>query len=123
MHGFSDDDSDLPGNGPENELDSGLGDELVNELVNEPWDESWGLPATDRANDIRDDRWAFIPDVRDGLTRAQRIVLYEIHKAQKESSREFVPTAMLYGRVVEHINISEGELQAILRSLGVTGDV
>lgn len=110
MHGFSDDNNDKPW------------DEPRNEPGDEPHGEPWGLPATDRANDTRDDRWAFIPDVRDGLTRAQRIVLYEIHKTQKETSREFVPTAMLYGRVVEHINISEGELQAILRSLGVTGD-
>ena len=76
----------------------------------------------DRRNDSRDDRYAFIPDVRDGLTRAQRIVLYEIHKAQKETGREFVPTVMLYGRVVEHLNISENELHLILQSLGVMGD-
>jgi hypothetical protein len=76
----------------------------------------------DRRNDARDDRWAFLPDVRDGLTRAQRIVMYEIHKAQQETGREFVPTVMLYGRVVEHINISEAELQAILQSLGVMGN-
>ena len=88
MHGFSDDDSDRPSDWP----------------GNEPHGESWSLPATERANDIRYDRWAFIPDVRDGLTRAQRIVLYEIHKAQKESSREFVPTAMLYGRAAESDN-------------------
>ena len=74
------------------------------------------------ANDPRDDRWAFLPDVRDGLTRAQRIVMYESYKAQKESGREFVPTVMLYGRVVEHLNISEAELHAILQSLGVMGD-
>jgi hypothetical protein len=76
----------------------------------------------DRRNDPRDDRWALLPDVRDGLTRAQRIVMYEIHKAQQETGRESVPTVMLYGRVVEHINISEAELQAILQSLGVMGN-
>ena len=76
----------------------------------------------DRRNDLRDDRWALLPDVRDGLTRAQRIVMYEIYKAQKETGREFIPTVMLYGRVVEHINISEAELQSILQSLGVMGD-
>ena len=75
-----------------------------------------------RRNDPRDDRWAFIADVRDGLTRAQRIVLYEIHKAQQDTGRDFIPTVMLYGRVVEHLNISEAELQAILQSLGVMGD-
>ena len=78
--------------------------------------------ADDRRNDPRDDRWALLPDVRDGLTRAQRIVMYEIYKAQQETGREFVPTVMLYGRVVEHINISEAELQAILQSLGVMGN-
>jgi hypothetical protein len=76
-----------------------------------------------RSNDPRDDRWAFLPDVRDGLTRAQRLVLYEIHKAQKETGRDFIPTVMLYGRVVEHFNISENELQLVLQSLGVMGDV
>ena len=60
-----------------------------------------------------------IPDVRDGLTRAQRIVLWQLHKTQKELGREFVPTVMLYGRVVEHINLSEAEFQTILQSLGV----
>ena len=79
-------------------------------------------PGNGSRNDARDDRWAFLPDVRDGLTRAQRIVMYEIYKAQQETGREFVPTVMLYGRVVEHINISEAELQAILQSLGVMGD-
>lgn len=63
-----------------------------------------------------------LPDVRDGLNRLQRIVLWEIHKAQRERGREFVPTVMLYGRVVEHVDISEAELQLVLRSLGVLGD-
>ena len=63
-----------------------------------------------------------LPDARDGLNRLQRIVLWEIHKAQRERGREFVPTAMLYGRVVEHVDISESELQLVLRSLGVLGD-
>ena len=76
-----------------------------------------------RRNDPRDDRWALLPDVRDGLTRAQRIVMYELYKAQHETGREFIPTVMLYGRVVEHLDISEAELQAILQSLGVMGDV
>ena len=64
-----------------------------------------------------------LPDVRDGLTRVQRIVLLEIDKASQELEREFVPTTMLYGRVVEHVNISEAQLQAVLRSLGITGEV
>ncbi len=60
-----------------------------------------------------------LPDVRDGLNRIQRIVLYELDKARRELGREFVPTVMLYGRVVERVNISEERFQAVLRSLGV----
>ena len=58
-----------------------------------------------------------LPDVRDGLTRQERIVLYCLDQAQKEMGGRNVPTAMLYGRVVEHINISEDELQRILQRL------
>jgi len=58
-----------------------------------------------------------IPDVRDGLTRTERIVLYCIDQIQKERGGRNVPTAMLYGRVVEHVNISEQELQLILQRL------
>ena len=60
-----------------------------------------------------------IPDVRDGLTRIQRIVLWELHKAQRETGREFIPTVMLYGRVVEHVDLDEQAFQEVLRSLGV----
>lgn len=69
-----------------------------------------------------DDELDRIPDVRDGLTRLQRIVLYELWRAQRETGREFVPTVMLYGRVVEHVSITEAALQDVLRSLGVAGD-
>jgi len=58
-----------------------------------------------------------IPDVRDGLTRIERVVLFELHQAQKERGGRDVPTAMLYGRVVERVNISVDELQAILGRL------
>lgn len=58
-----------------------------------------------------------IPDVRDGLTRKERIVLYCIHELQRERGGRNAPTVMLYGRVVEHINISEQELQLILQKL------
>ena len=59
-----------------------------------------------------------LPDVRDGLTRRERIVLYCVAQARKETKREFVPTAMLYGRVVEYISITEAELISILQKLG-----
>lgn len=58
-----------------------------------------------------------IPDARDGLTRKERIVLYCLHQAQKEFNGRNVPTVTLYGRVIEYVNISEQELQAILQKL------
>ncbi len=58
-----------------------------------------------------------LPDVRDGLTRKERIVLYCIEQIQKERGGRNVPTAMLYGRVVEHVNIGVDELQHILQRL------
>lgn len=59
-------------------------------------------------------RGDLIPDVRDGLTRPERIVLWMLHEAQKEFPGRNVPTALLYGRVVEHINLSVPEFQNIL---------
>jgi predicted HTH domain antitoxin len=56
-----------------------------------------------------------MPDARDGLTRVERIVLWQISETQKELGDRNVPTAMLYGRVVEHIDISVDELQRILQ--------
>lgn len=61
--------------------------------------------------------WDRIADVRDGLTRIERVILYELYKAQRELEDRNVPTAMLYGRVVEHVNISVAEFQATLRRL------
>ena len=58
-----------------------------------------------------------LPDVRDGLSRKERVVLYCIDQIQKERGGRNVPTVMLYGRVVEHLNISEDELQRILQRL------
>ena len=63
-----------------------------------------------------DDR--HVPDVRDGLTRAQRVVLDELAKARRELGRESVPTVLLYGRVVEKVDLSEEQFLAILASLG-----
>lgn len=58
-----------------------------------------------------------IPDVRDGLTRKERIVLNCLHECQKERNGRNVPTVMLYGRVVEHIDMSVDELQLILQRM------
>jgi hypothetical protein len=67
-----------------------------------------------------DDRPAFdqIPDVRDGLTRQERIVLYVLDQAQKERGDRNVPTAMLWGRVCEYFDISPEELSLMLARLG-----
>ncbi len=65
-------------------------------------------------------KWDRLPDVRDGLTRIERVVLWQLHELQKERRGRNVPTAMLYGRVVEHVDISVDELQAVLqRQTGV----
>jgi hypothetical protein len=63
-------------------------------------------------------RYDKIPDVRDGLTREERVVLYVLHETQKERGDRNVPTAMLWGRVCEHFYISPDELSAMLARLG-----
>ena len=59
-----------------------------------------------------------IPDVRDGLTRRERVVLYVLHETQKERGDRNVPTAMLWGRVCEHFYLSPEDLSAMLARLG-----
>lgn len=59
-----------------------------------------------------------IADVRDGLGRRERIVLYVLHQTQKERGDRNVPTAMLWGRVCEHFYISPEELSEMLARLG-----
>lgn len=58
-----------------------------------------------------------LPDVRYGLTRKERIVLFCLDQLQKERDGRNAPSAMLYGRVVEYVNMSEQELQQILQRL------
>lgn len=58
-----------------------------------------------------------IPDVRDGLTRLERVVLHVLTETQRELGGRNVPTAMLYGRVLEHIDLSQEELQMCLQRL------
>lgn len=62
-------------------------------------------------------RPAELPDVRDGLTRTERIVLTTLHELQKERGGRSVPTMELYGRLVEKVDLSQAELQAILSRL------
>jgi hypothetical protein len=58
-----------------------------------------------------------IPDVRDGLTRVERLVLVTLAETQAERRGRNVPTAMLYGRVVEKVDLSEAEFMRILQRL------
>jgi hypothetical protein len=58
-----------------------------------------------------------LPNVRDGLTRKERIILHCINTIQNELGGRNVPTAMLYGRVVEYTDISVEEMQSILQRL------
>ena len=55
-----------------------------------------------------------LPDVRDGLSHRERIVLWCLHALQKERGDRHVPTGMLYGSVVEHVNMTVDEMQSIL---------
>ncbi len=63
-----------------------------------------------------------IPDVRDGLTRRERIVLWVLDETQKELGGRNVPTTMLWGRVCEHFYISPEALSAMLARLGARRD-
>jgi hypothetical protein len=58
-----------------------------------------------------------LPDVRDGLTRVERVVLETLRACQHELGDRSVPTALLYGRVVERVDLSTDELMRVLRRL------
>lgn len=55
-----------------------------------------------------------IADARDGLTIKERAILYCLQQAQQELGNSNVPTIMLYGRVLELVDISEEEFQEVL---------
>lgn len=55
-----------------------------------------------------------LPHVADGLTRVERVILHVLHEAKGDFGERAVPTATLYGRVVEHVDISQEEFQAVL---------
>ena len=71
-------------------------------------------PARDQVDPLLD----LIPDVRDGLTRKERIVIWTLHECQKERPGRNIASATHYGRVVEHVNMSVQEFQAIVARLG-----
>ena len=55
-----------------------------------------------------------LPDVRDGLTHRERVVFQSLYDLQQERGGRSVPTGMLYGTVVEHVDMSIDEMQSIL---------
>ena len=55
-----------------------------------------------------------LPDVKDGLTSRERIVLQCLHALQQARGGRNVPTGMLYGTVVEHVDMSVEAMQSIL---------
>lgn len=58
-----------------------------------------------------------IPDARDGLTRLQRIILWQLAEAEQARPGHPVSTAALHGRVVAHIDVSIEELQRVLAQM------
>ena len=59
-----------------------------------------------------------LPDVRDGFTRKERTILYCLDQLQKERDGRNVPAAMLYGRVIEHLDMSMDEFQSAITIFG-----
>jgi hypothetical protein len=58
-----------------------------------------------------------LPDVRDGLTRLERAILHVLGEARAEFGERRVPTALLYGRVVEYVDVDVHEFQRVLARL------
>jgi hypothetical protein len=58
-----------------------------------------------------------LPDARDGLTRKERVVLWVLHRTQAERNGRSVRAAQLYGRVLEHVDMSIPELMQMVERL------
>lgn len=59
-----------------------------------------------------------LPDARDGLTRKERVVLWQLAELEAERPGRAVATAVLYGRVLEHVDLGVAELVEIVARLG-----
>lgn len=59
-----------------------------------------------------------LPDARDGLRPKERIVLRELGRLQAELGGRNVALPMLYGRVLEHVDLRIEELAEIVARLG-----
>jgi len=62
-----------------------------------------------------------VPDARDGLTRIERVVLWQLRELVQERGGRAASSAQLYGRVVEHVNLTPDELQRVLARLAGRG--
>jgi len=56
----------------------------------------------------------YLPDIRDGLTHRERVVLQCLYDLQRERGGRHVPTGILYGTVVEHVDMSVEEMRSIV---------
>lgn len=59
--------------------------------------------------------------MRDGLTRTERLVLVALQALTKDREGRGVSTMELYGRVVEQVDLSQAEFQAVLAKLAGRG--
>jgi hypothetical protein len=65
-----------------------------------------------------------LPDVRDGLNRIERAILVALAELQAERpDGANVPLPMLYGRVVERVDVGVEEFQEIVARLVGRGPV
>jgi len=55
----------------------------------------------------------WIPDARDGLCRVERVVLHELAALQRERGGS-VPSALLYGRIADKVDLTPEEMQELL---------
>ena len=61
-----------------------------------------------------------LPDARDGLTRKERVVLWVLRHTERERKGRGVRAAMLYGRAIEHVDMSIEEFMRIVERLSAT---
>jgi hypothetical protein len=59
-----------------------------------------------------------LPDVRDGLTRVERVVLATLQRLQAERGGRPVSSVELWGRVVEQLDVGQEEFARILARIG-----
>src|SRR2546426_12146319 len=60
----------------------------------------------------------YLSNVRDGLSHRERIVLQCLYDLQQARGGRNVPTGMLYGTVVEHVDMTIEEMQSIFGATG-----